>query len=50
MKKLLVLLCASAVIISACSSAEEPVSQQAQQPSPVKHKHHKHASGINYNK
>lgn len=47
MKKLLVLLCASAIIISACSSAEEPVVHSTQTSAPVKHKHHK---GINYNK
>jgi hypothetical protein len=49
MKKLLVLLCASAVVISACSSSQEPVAAQ-DAPAPVKHKHHKHASGINCDK
>jgi hypothetical protein len=45
MKKLLVLLCASAVVISACSSTQEPVAPS--QPAPVHHKHHK---GINCDK
>jgi len=47
MKKLLVLLCATVVVISACSSEQAPVQQDNQ--APVKHKHHKH-SGINCDK
>jgi|GEM_PF-5557190 len=50
MKKLLVLLCASAVVISACSSSQEPVAANQEAPAPMKHKHHKHASGINCDK
>lgn len=46
MKKLLVVLCAGAVIVSACSSAKEPVAP-TQASAPVKHKHHK---SINCNK
>ena len=51
MKKLLVLLCAGAFIVSACSSAQTPVEAKAGPASaPAKHKHHRHASGINCNK
>lgn len=50
MKKLLVVLCAGAVLVSACSSAKAPVAPAQQASAPVKHKHHKHASGINCNK
>jgi uncharacterized protein YcfL len=49
MKKLLVVLCAGALIVSACSSAKEPVAP-AQSSTMKQHSHHKMASGINYNK
>lgn len=49
MKKLLVVLCAGAVLVSACSSEQAPVAA-SQASAPVKHKHHKHNSGINCNK
>lgn len=46
MKKLLLVLCAGAFIVSACSSESAPVAPAAQASAPVKHKHH----SINCNK